>query len=141
MYCVCLLLLYSFVQVSRHSSTPSACFRCKCTHADCFVQLWLISCQRGAAEGWLSFRQPTKARGQPAQTYLLCNSVVLYRYTLILRSPNRHSQWLSNSVLHYPQMSSVIMHWIVWTVPLVAPLSRKADASANLSLMKCWCLE
>ena len=102
MYCgVRLLLLYSFVQVSRNNSTPSACFRCKCTHADCFVQLWLISCQRGAAEGWLSFRQPTKARGQPAQTYLLCNSVVLYRYTLILRSPNRHSQWLSNSVCVY----------------------------------------
>ena len=27
-------------------------------------------------------------------------------------------------------MSSVIMHWMVWRVPLVAPLSRKADASA-----------
>ena len=62
------------------------------------VQLCFISCQKGAAEGWLSFRQPTKARGQPAQTYLLCNFVVLYRYTLILRSPNRHSQWLSSGV-------------------------------------------
>ena len=29
-------------------------------------------------------------------------------------------------------MSSVIMHWMVWTVPLVAPLSRKTNSSVKL---------